>query len=34
MQSKLSKEELNDIIQWDVNNWRNALTYRLAHFLH
>ena len=33
MPNKLTKEELNDIIQWDVKNWKNALPFWEAHFL-
>lgn len=32
MQSKLSKKDLKNIIQWDVKNWKNALPYWSAHF--
>ncbi|MBK6527883.1 MAG: class I SAM-dependent methyltransferase [Crocinitomicaceae bacterium] len=32
MQSKLSKQELQDIIQWDVKNWQNALQFWETHF--
>jgi ubiquinone/menaquinone biosynthesis C-methylase UbiE len=32
MQSNFSKEELHDIIQWDVKNWKNALPFWSAHF--
>ena len=32
MPNKLSKKELNDIIQWDVKNWKNALSFWEAHF--
>ncbi|MCB9224302.1 MAG: methyltransferase domain-containing protein [Crocinitomicaceae bacterium] len=32
MQNNLSKEELKDIIQWDVKNWKNALPFWDAHF--
>jgi ubiquinone/menaquinone biosynthesis C-methylase UbiE len=32
MQSKFSKQELNDIIQWDVKSWKNALPFWDAHF--
>jgi ubiquinone/menaquinone biosynthesis C-methylase UbiE len=30
---KLSPEEIKDIIQWDVKNWKNALPFWEAHFL-
>lgn len=32
MQSNFSKEELKDIIQWDMKNWKNALPFWSAHF--
>jgi len=32
MPSNLSKKELTDIIQWDVKNWKNALSFWEAHF--
>lgn len=32
MQNNLSKEELKDVIQWDVKNWKNALPFWTAHF--
>jgi ubiquinone/menaquinone biosynthesis C-methylase UbiE len=32
MQNKLTKDELKDIIQWDVKNWKNALPFWSAHF--
>lgn len=32
MQNKFSKEEIEEIIQWDVKNWRNALPFWDAHF--
>ena len=32
MPSNLSKEELNDIIQWDVKNWKNAIPFWGSHF--
>lgn len=32
MLNKLSKEEIKDIIQWDVKNWKDALPFWSAHF--
>lgn len=32
MQNKLSKKELEDIIQWDVRNWSNVLPFWEEHF--
>jgi ubiquinone/menaquinone biosynthesis C-methylase UbiE len=32
MQNKLSKQELQDIIQWDVENWKSALYFWETHF--
>lgn len=32
MQNKFSKEEIEEIIQWDVKNWKNALPFWDAHF--
>lgn len=32
MPNNLSKKELSDIIQWDVKNWKNALSFWEAHF--
>lgn len=32
MQSNLSKEEIHDIIHWDVKNWKDALPFWSAHF--
>lgn len=32
MQNNFSKEEINEIIQWDVKNWKNALPFWDAHF--
>ena len=32
MQSKFSKKELEDIIQWDIRNWSNVLPYWEEHF--
>ena len=32
MQNKLSKQELKDIIQWDVKNWKSALPFWEKHF--
>ncbi|MBK8926616.1 MAG: hypothetical protein IPM74_12100 [Crocinitomicaceae bacterium] len=32
MLSRLDKEHINDIIRWDVKNWKNALPFWEAHF--
>ncbi|MBI3135911.1 MAG: class I SAM-dependent methyltransferase [Bacteroidetes bacterium] len=32
MPNSLSKKEIKDIIQWDVKNWKNALSFWEAHF--
>lgn len=32
MPNNLSKEEVNDIIQWDVKNWKNAIPFWESHF--
>lgn len=32
MPNNLSKKEIKDIIQWDVKNWKNALSFWEAHF--
>ncbi|MFT4601511.1 MAG: ubiquinone/menaquinone biosynthesis C-methylase UbiE [Arenicella sp.] len=32
MQNNFTKEEITEIIQWDVKNWKNALPFWDAHF--
>lgn len=32
MQNKLTKEQIKDIIQWDVSNWKKALSFWEQHF--
>lgn len=32
MLNNLTDKELNDILQWDVKNWKNALSFWQAHF--
>lgn len=32
MPNNLSKKEIQDIVQWDVKNWKNALSFWEAHF--
>lgn len=32
MPNNLSKNEIKDIIQWDIRNWKNALFFWEAHF--
>lgn len=32
MQNKLSQKELKDIIQWDVSNWKKALSFWDEHY--
>jgi ubiquinone/menaquinone biosynthesis C-methylase UbiE len=32
MQSKLSKEQIKDIIQWDISNWKKALSFWEQHY--
>jgi len=32
MQSKLTKKELKDVVQWDIKNWSNVLPFWEEHF--